>query len=37
MVGVQNSAIVAVPIELATGKEKQTPRDLLKLANILAN
>jgi 6-phosphofructokinase 1 len=37
MIGVQGEQIVKVPFELATTREKSTPKDYLNLANILAN
>jgi 6-phosphofructokinase 1 len=37
MYGVQGEQIVKVPFELATSREKPTPKDYLALANLLAN
>ncbi len=37
MYGVQGGQIVTVPFQIATSKEKPTPKDFLALSNLLAN
>lgn len=37
MLGTQGQEVVSVPLELATGREKHSPKEYLNLANILAN
>jgi 6-phosphofructokinase 1 len=37
MLGTQGQEVIAVPLELATTREKHSPKDYLSLANTLAN